>query len=420
MHGFSNIMITEQAIAVAAERVQQRCVDLAKCSEHPDQLTRTFCSDAMAAAHQSLGSWMEAAGLQPRLDAVGNLIGANDLQKEKPILLIGSHLDTVVNAGSYDGTLGVLLGLAVVEVIREMANDLAVDVQVVAFSEEEGVRFRYPFIGSMGIAGVSDQESLQRTDEAGESMGDVLKKFGCPSDYQSASYQSRKVIGFIEAHMEQATRLEEEEIAVGIVTVIAGQTRAAFQIEGVAGHAGTVPHGRRRDALAAAAEMILAIEAIGRETDGLFATVGTIQATPGLSNVICGHTTLRLDLRHELDSVREQAHQQIMERLDEISGQREVTCTATDVQHTPAIPMDSNLCEVLTEAADVFTGSAVKLVSGAGHDAMIMSKLTRSCMLFVRCRDGISHHPDEFVSTDDIRIALQVMVKATLDLAKTI
>jgi len=367
---------------------------------------------------------MEAAGLEARLDAVGNLVGASnhgtDVHNEKPILLIGSHIDTVVNAGKYDGTLGVLLGLAVAELIRDMVTELPLDLQVVAFSEEEGVRFRYPFIGSMGIAGVFDQATLQRTDDGGDSVGEVLDRFGCPADIASASFQNRNVIGFIEAHMEQATRLEEEDRAVGVVTAIAGQTRAEFQIEGVAGHAGTVPHDRRKDALAAAAEMILAIEAIGGETEGLFATVGVIQATPGLSNVICGHVMLRLDLRHELDSVREEAFQLISNRLEEISNQRDVTCAAADVQHTPAIPMDSKLVELLTESASEFTGSAIRLVSGAGHDAMIMSKLTRSCMLFVRCRNGISHHPDEFVSTEDIRTALQVMVKATLDLAKTI
>lgn len=420
MRGFSNIAISELVFVAAAERVQQRCRELAKCSESSQHLTRTFCSNAMAAAHQVVADWMRSANLATELDSVGNLIGEKIDRDDRPCLMIGSHLDTVVNAGRYDGTLGVLLGVAVVEVLDEMNIELPFDIQVVGFSEEEGVRFRYPFIGSLGITGEFPAEALQRKDGSGETLGEALAKFGCAKEISSASYTDRNILGFIEPHIEQATRLQEQDNGVGTVTAIAGQTRATIRVQGEAGHAGTVPHDQRKDALAAAADMILAIEKIGQEMAGLYATVGTIEAIPSLSNVICGQANLRLDLRHELDSAREQAYDEIEQRLSEIARERAVTCNFADVQRSEAIPMNAELCELVAEAVAECTGSDIRMVSGAGHDAMIMSKLTRSCMLFVRCRDGISHHPDEFVETDDIRTALHVLVRTMLRIADTV
>ncbi len=407
-------------VRAAAQRVADRCDELAGHSdEGPDRLTRVFCSPAMKSAHKQLESWMCDAGMEGELDAAGNLIGKSG--NSKPVFMIGSHLDTVVNAGRFDGMLGVLLGLGVAEVLRECSAtsgiELPFDIHVVAFSEEEGVRYQFPFIGSQGIAGCLDPADFDRLDRNSISIRDALREFGCrPEEVDSASYKSRNLIGFMEAHIEQAVVLEEADVPVGVVTAIAGQSRATITFTGMAGHAGTVPHDRRRDALAAAAELVLEIEQLGQQTSGLFATVGDIAARPGLSNVIPGSAELRLDLRHETDSVRDKAFARIESFVLMISESRNVGSEVV-AQHTPAVPMDSRLTEAVQRAVVDAGGEPVSLVSGAGHDAMIMAQVAPSCMLFVRCRDGISHHPDEFVSPDDIQAALGVMVGALIGIA---
>ena len=322
MKPFTPQAIDSSLLKAAADRVTLRCDMMARHSETANSLTRTFCSDAMKSAHAELRAWMKAAGMKCRLDAVGNLIGefhstqyssTQDGPRDVPrdVFMIGSHVDTVVNAGKFDGTLGVLLGLGVVEVLKESQFELPFewpfDIDVAAFSEEEGVRFGFPFIGSLGIAGSFDPADFDRLDKDDITMGDSLKQFGCnPDDLQSASYRSdssdssdssdtreRNLIGFMEAHIEQSTRLQQSDRPVGVVSAIAGQTRATIVLAGTAGHAGTVLHDQRKDALAAAAKLILDIEELGQTTDGLFATIGSISASPGLSNVICGDVNLR-------------------------------------------------------------------------------------------------------------------------------
>jgi allantoate deiminase len=222
----------------------------------------------------------------------------------------------------------------------------------------------------------------------------------------------------MEAHIEQAVVLEEADVPVGLVTAIAGQTRATIQLNGRAGHAGTVPHDRRQDALAAAAELILKIEELGKNTTGLFATVGSVVANPGLSNVISGSAELRLDLRHENDEQRDAAYKKIEALISSVSLSRNLSGSVVTVQHSPAVPMDKQLSSHLESAISDAGFPLEKLVSGAGHDAMVMARLAPSCMLFVRCREGISHHPDEFVSKHDIRAALDVMVRGLIKFAK--
>jgi len=431
MNPSTPIAIDTQLLKEAADRVTERCDAMARHSETPNALTRTFCSDPMKAAHDELQQWMQAAGMDCRLDAVGNLVGQFNSGQQpvaqkaaRQVFMIGSHVDTVFNAGKFDGTMGALLGLGVVEVLNESKVELPFDLDVVAFSEEEGVRYGFPFIGSLGIAGIFDPGDFDRRDADGISMRDALKQFGCePDDLQSASYRSdagqRELVGFMEAHLEQSTRLQRTQNPVGVVSAIAGQTRATIVLTGMAGHAGTVPHDQRKDALAAAAKLILDIEQLGRETEGLFATVGSISAQPCLSNVICGDVTLRLDLRHESDAVREQAFKTIDLMIRELKKTRGIAGRIHEAAHSPAVPMDSQLSQCLQDAIEE-TGSATeRLVSGAGHDTMIMANVAPSCMLFVRCREGISHHPDEFVSPEDIHAALSVMTQAVIKIAQT-
>ena len=419
----TNLPIEKHILETAAKRVAERCDALAKYSEHPQQITRTFGSPAMKQAHDELRSWMESTGLQCRLDAVGNLIGRLNRSSDQTFL-IGSHLDTVVNAGRFDGVLGVLLGLAVAEVALATDTKLPFNLDVVGFSEEEGVRFSFPFIGSLGIVGDLEQSDLDRVDADSVTMREALVEFGCDvNGLSSAQYDRGELVGFMEAHIEQADLLQEDSAPVGVVSAIAGQTRASIVFVGVAGHSGTVLHDRRKDALTAAAELILEIEKIGQTTDGLFATVGRIKTEPGLSNVISGRTTLSLDLRHEKDEVRDLAFEKILLAIKTISKQRSVVGELEDIQHNPAVPMDGQLINCLAEAIGEVSGAAhtkPPMVSGAGHDAMIMARATGSCMLFVRCRDGISHHPAEFVSAADIEVALEVMVRAVFNLADSV
>jgi allantoate deiminase len=404
-----------------AARVAQRCDLLALRSDRSDCLARLFCSPAMKLAHQDLSKWMTDARLVPHLDALGNLIGkpVNE-DPQRPVLLIGSHLDTVINAGRFDGMLGVLLGLGVVETVNQLGIELPFDIHVVAFSEEEGVRYRLPFIGSAGIAGIFDPADLDRVDDDGISMREALVNFGCqPDDHQSVSYGRRKVIGFMEAHLEQAVRLQETQQPVAAVSAIAGQTRASIFIEGVAGHAGTVPHDRRSDALAAAAKLILDIEQLGQTTQGLFATVGSITSGPNLSNVISNHTELSLDLRHAQNTVRSDALKTIELMIMELKKTRDVAGRITSQRHSPAVPMDDTLTKHLNSAIESTGGAGDArdtLVSGAGHDAMVIAGLAPASMLFVRCKDGVSHHPDEYVAPEDIAVALEVMVGAVKSL----
>ena len=427
----SPIAIDPQRLEEAGRRVAERCDVMARHSETPNALTRIFCSDAMKSAHGELRQWMESAGMKCRLDAVGNLIGQfgstgqrSPDNTPRDVFMIGSHLDTVFNAGRFDGTLGVLLGLGVVEILKEQQIELPFDIDVVAFSEEEGVRFGFPFIGSLGIAGCFNPGDFDRLDPQGVSMGDALKHFGCdPDDLLSASYRpemsQRNLIGFMEAHLEQSTRLEQTDSPVGVVSAIAGQTRATIVLAGTSGHAGTVPHDQRQDALAGAAKLILDIEELGQQTEGLFATIGAVSARPGLSNVICGHVELKLDLRHESDSVRTNAFKTIDLMIRELKRTRGIFGRIHDAAHSPAVPMDLTFAQCLQDSLQSADAASDRLVSGAGHDAMIMAKVAPSCMLFVRCRDGVSHHPDEFVAPEDIHATLGVMTRAMIKIAQT-
>lgn len=392
----------------------------------------------MSYAHRELKSWMQSAGLQVRTDELGNLIGTwgpplsqrsiSGSEEPRDVLMIGSHLDTVVNAGRFDGMLGVLLGLGVVEMLQATQVELPFDVDVVGFSEEEGVRFGFPFIGSRGITGSFDPGDFDRVDGSGISIREALLQFGCqPDRFLDASYLpqdrfGRRLAGFMEAHLEQAVALEQSNHAVGPVSAIAGQTRASVFLEGMSGHAGTVVHGQRRDALAAAAELILNIERLGNETEGLFATVGKISAFPGLSNVIPGRVELLLDVRHACDEDRLQTMKTIELMLLELKATRNVVGSITNQTHSAAVPMDPTLTDFLIQSLpeeehSPRNGTAPLLVSGAGHDAMVMARFVPSSMLFVRCRDGISHHPDEFVALDDIRVALETLAGAVLKFA---
>src|SRR4051812_3022127 len=389
-----------------ADLVLERADALAACTEEPGRLTRRFATPALAAAGDLVLGWMRAAGMQARRDAIGNVIGRWEPPGGAPAgtLLLGSHLDTVVDAGRYDGMLGVLVALACVE---RLHDDGPVAVEVYGFADEEGVRYGTAYLGSSVVAGAFDPAALRRRDADGVAMADAIAAFGGdPAALVDARRDAGGLLGYVEVHIEQGPVLEAEDLPVGVVTGIAGQTRAEVAFGGVAGHAGTVPMALRRDALVAAAEWVVAVEA--RAIDGLVATVGELRVEPGASNVIPARATLSLDVRHLDDTAREAAVADLRERAEQIAAARSLELAWTGVQATAAVACSPALIAEL-EAAVADAGVRVaRLASGAGHDAAVMARLCDVAMLFVRCAGGISHNPAEAVAAEDVAVAIDV------------
>jgi allantoate deiminase len=369
-------------------------------------------SPAMRRANALVGGWMRRAGLAVRIDATGNLIGrAGGRARNAGTLLLGSHLDTVRDAGRFDGALGVLLPIAALEVLRARGIRLPFAVEVLGFSEEEGVRFSSGYLGSKGYVGRLGSPELRLRDGAGITVGEVLAGRAGGSFRPPAPAHARgELLGYLEAHIEQGPILETRRLAAGVVSAIAGQTRARIVFRGVAGHAGTTPMRLRRDALAGAAEFILAAEAAARHHPGLVATVGCIAAHPGAPNVIAGRAELSLDVRHASDARRRAAVAGLRTMGRRIATRRGLAFAMETTQDNGAVACSATLTRALARSVRSCQGRCVTLTSGAGHDAVIVSSLAPVAMLFVRCRGGVSHHPDEFVSATDLRVALEILV----------
>jgi len=389
---------------VAAREALQRADVLATFSEEPDRLTRRFATPALREAGDQVREWMQAAGMTTWRDAVGNVWGR--VEGIGPgTLILGSHLDTVRGAGRYDGMLGVLVAIACVE----RMSRLPFSIEIAGFADEEGVRYGTAYLGSSVVAGRFDPSALERSDADEVSMADAIRAFGGdPDELESARRSGEGVLGYVEVHIEQGPVLEAQDEPVGVVTAIAGQTRAQVTFEGEAGHAGTVPMDRRRDALAAAAEWIGAVEARARAQDGVVATVGEIAVAPGASNVIPGRATLSVDVRHPEDAVREAAVADVRARAGQIAAARGCRATWTDLQATAAVPCSPALTRGLEGAVADAGVRVVRLPSGAGHDTAVMAGLCDAAMLFVRCAGGISHHPAEAVRAEDVAVAIDV------------
>jgi allantoate deiminase len=388
-----------------ARAVLERCDVLARCSEEPDRLTRRFATPALHEARALVEGWMREAGLATRRDPIGNLVGRLPGGSDRTLML-GSHLDTVVDAGRYDGALGVLVALACVERLR--GRGLPFALEVVGFADEEGVRYGTAYLGSAVTAGRFDEAWLRRVDGDAVTLADAVRGFGGdPEALASGRRRPEELLGYCEVHIEQGPVLDDAGLPLGVVTAIAGQTRAAVTFSGRAGHAGTTPMGARRDALAAAAEWIGAVEAEARAREGLVATVGSIAAEPGASNVIPGRVAASLDVRHADDAVREEAAGALRERARSIGAERGVETAWEQVQATPAVPCSPALTEELAAAVADTGHPAPRLASGAGHDAAMMAAVAPVALLFVRCAGGISHHPDESVREEDVAAAIE-------------
>jgi allantoate deiminase len=397
----------------AAGQLVHRLDDLGRVSDERGRLARTFLSPAMKRANARVGEWMKAAGLKVREDAVGNLIGRGEAGRPgAPTLVLGSHLDTVLDAGRFDGALGVLLPIVALGELRRRGVRLPYAVEVLGFSEEEGVRFGSAYLGSKGYAGRLRPADLRLRDAAGVSVGEVLAQRAGTARFvpPAAAHRSRDLLGYLEVHIEQGPVLEAKKLAVGVVSGIAGQTRSRLVFRGRAGHAGTTPMTLRRDALAGAAEFVLAAEACARRDPALVATVGSLAVSPGASNVIPAEAVLTLDVRHPRDAERRRALDELSRQAARIAVGRNLTLAWEETQDNDAVACSRPLTALLARSVRAQQGRCVELTSGAGHDAVVMATMASIAMLFVRCRGGLSHHADEFVAPADVEVALRVIV----------
>ena len=386
--------------------------ELGRVSDEEGKLTRTFLSPAMCRANALVGEWMGAIGLTVREDPVGNLIGrAEGSSRRAKTLLLGSHLDSVRDAGKFDGPLGVLLPIMALAELQRRGVKLPFAVEVLGFSEEEGVRFASAYLGSEGYTGRLSSRTLELRDGAGVSVGDALKEWGGGRfSLPKAAHKRGELLGYVEVHIEQGPVLTAKKLAVGVVSAIAGQSRFKLIWTGKAGHAGTTPMALRRDALTGAAEFALAAEQLARNTEGLVATVGALTVSPGAANVIPGQVVHTLDVRHARDGVRREALFALGRVAKRIAKQRGLSVAWQRTQDNCAVECSVGLTALLERSVKAVQGTSLSLVSGAGHDGVVMAALTPVAMLFVRCRDGLSHHPDEYASPADLKIGLRVMV----------
>lgn len=394
-----------------AERVMERCDILGAISEEPDRLTRRFATPALQRVNELVLEWMRAAGMVVRQDTIGNLIGHYEAaQAGAKTLLLGSHLDSVRDAGKYDGPLGVLAALACVERLHAQGRRLSFAIELVAFADEEGLRYSTAYLGSQAYTGVFDPEQLHLADKDGITLADAIRAMGgdpaaIPADQRTAG----DLIGYCELHIEQGPVLEALDLPVGVVTAISAQSRFQVRFTGVAGHAGTVPMAQRHDALCAAAEFILATEGVAQETRGLVATVGQVTADPGAGNVIPGLVRLSLDVRHQEATIQQQACYDLYGRAQQIAARRGVALDWELIQMNAAVPCSPELAGLLARSIESLGYPAHFLPSGAGHDSVMLKELTAVAMLFVRCRAGVSHNPAESVTTEDVAVALDVL-----------
>ena len=387
-----------------ARDVIRVCRLLAGYSEEPGFTTRTFLSPPMHDVHAELARWMVRVAMSVHVDAAGNLRGIYaGLTSTARRLIIGSHLDTVPKAGAFDGVLGVVLGLALVE--RLDGHRFPFSIEVTGFSEEEGVRFGVPFIGSRALVGSLDDSLLDRCDASGRRVRDAIRDFGLdPACVTSARVDD--ALGYMEFHIEQGPVLDRLDLPLGVVDAIVGQTRVETIFTGRAGHAGTTPMDARQDALAGAAEWAGHVEREALATPGLVATVGRLDAEPGSANVIAGRVRALLDVRHANDQVRAQALARLEQSAREIGSRRGLNVRWDPYLDQPAVAMDSMLVSALGAAVSRSGVPVHRLSSGAGHDAMIMASRMPAAMLFVRSPGGVSHHPDESVREEDVAAAL--------------
>ncbi|MEL7631525.1 allantoate amidohydrolase [Pectobacterium aroidearum] len=411
----SEMLMSPAAARVAAEQIMSRCDALAEISETPGQLTRVYLSLEHLRANARVGEWMREAGMSVWQDSVGNICGRYEgLTPDAPALLLGSHLDTVRNAGRYDGMLGVLTAIEVVRAFHQQGTRLPVALEIIGFGDEEGTRFGITLLGSRGLTGTWPESWLECQDAEGTSVAQALTIAGLdPLEVALAARPVSDIAAYLELHIEQGPCLEQQDLALGVVTAINGARRLNCTFLGLAGHAGTVPMTQRQDALAAAADWMAQAERATRESDPhLVATFGTLQCLPGAANVIPGEVKMTLDIRGPEDAPLDALLDKLLTLGQDIAHHRGCQFSAEEYYRIAATRCDPTLQSILNEAVVQVQGKTLLLPSGAGHDAIAIAERWPVAMLFVRCRGGISHHPDESVTTADVALALQAFYQA--------
>lgn len=399
----------------------QRCDRLAGITETPGAITRRYLTAEHAEANRTVANWMAEAGLRPVRDAAGNQRGLlrGDAGDDAPTLILGSHLDTVRDAGRFDGTVGVLIAIESARAVAELGGPRPFSIDVVGFGDEEGTRFGTALLGSSALAGTWNDDWWALADDEGVRLLDAFERFGLdPARVAEAAYRPEKVIGYLEAHIEQGPELEAADRALGVVTSIASALRFEITITGRAGHGGGTRYPDRRDALVGAADAIVAIDDVCRSEHHVVGTMGRIEAFPGAVNSIAGSVTFTLDLRGELDDTRDGVWVRIRHAMDGIAARRGLTWSAETVHDAPAVFCAPSLRTVIARGIEASGESRPpELFSRAGHDAMAVAALTDVGMMFIRNPGGISHHPDEDVAERDVARAVDALTAAVLEMA---
>ena len=405
---------SDSAAAGLGDEIVRRINELAAISETPEHLTRIFLTPEHRNAADLLLTWMREAGMTAHLDAIGNVCSRYEGDRPRlPCLMLGSHYDTVRDAGKWDGPLGVITAISCVAGLNRRGKRLPFAVEITGFADEEGVRFASTLLGSRAVAGTFDESALNNRDKSGIAMREALKQFGLDPDHIGAAARtSRELLAYVELHIEQGPVLEQENLPVGVVTAIAGATRLAARLTGMAGHAGTVPMAMRRDALAGSAECISTIEEFCRtDVAGLVGTVGYISAMPGATNVIPGQVSFTIDMRAPSDMHRKRAVADVVRQIEAIAQRRSLSLQIDVTHENRTAPCAPWLATQIAAAIASEGHSVLELPSGAGHDGMAMIDIADIGMIFVRCRGGISHHPDEHVSLADADAGARVLLR---------
>ncbi|MGD9896931.1 MAG: M20 family metallo-hydrolase [Candidatus Methylacidiphilaceae bacterium] len=393
-----------------AEEIGRRLDRLGRISEREEALDRPPFSQSLFLALKETAGWMEQAGLVPAVDSFGNLLGRSPRDHRKPALLIGSHLDTVPNAGRFDGALGILLGISAAGILRPRLQELPFTIDLLAFHEEEGVRFRSGCLGSRAFLGLLERRDWELVDARGISLKEAHASFPKGEWPRAEPDPPKALFGYFEAHIEQGPQLEALGLPLGVVAGIVAQERLLVSFSGESGHAGSVPMHSRRDALCAAAQFVSFVEGSARGRPGAVATIGELHCLPGAVNVIPRQVDLSVDLRHPEDNVLDRLSRQIQDRAREIGLSRRVAVSCQYTQRLPCVESNRGWQERLEKSVGAIQGKAPSFWSGAGHDAAILGRFVPMVMLFLRCRHGISHDPVEWVSRSDIAAGLEAMV----------
>ncbi|HWJ73055.1 MAG TPA: allantoate amidohydrolase [Kaistia sp.] len=401
-----------------AERAWQRLEALAACTDEPGRITRLAFSPALREANALVLGWMREIGMTASIDAAGNVVGRYEGETvDAPAIMLGSHLDTVTDGGRYDGPLGVIAGLAVVERLAAASRRLPVAIEIVGFADEEGTRFGGSVLGSMAMADVVPPDWMARVDIDGVSAATATSLFGLdPARVSEASRRDKPPLAYIELHIEQGPLLEARDIALGCVTGIAGAVRAKVTVSGKAGHAGTVPMAMRADALAAASECILAVEKIASQFDCV-GTVGQIGCHPNATNVIAGSVTFSVDIRSLDDASKAASFEDLLRALASVAERRGVRVDTEVTSDTLSTLCDPRLTGIIRDVLAEIAPAVVELPSGAGHDGLNMAHIAPIAMIFVRCKDGLSHHPDEAITIDDLALGIEATFATSMRVA---